>query len=64
MSARTTHNFTNNNNAGVPPAPSEAHQRAGGDVDFTAILREALTQPGIVNQAYRAFHNYSIGNQF
>jgi len=27
------------------------------------ILHVALTQPGVMNQAYRAFHNYSIGNQ-
>jgi len=27
------------------------------------ILHIALTQPGVMNQAYRAFHNYSIGNQ-
>jgi hypothetical protein len=28
-----------------------------------SILQVALTQPGVMNQAYRAFHNYSIGNQ-
>ena len=27
------------------------------------ILEAALTQPGVMNQAYRAFHNYSIGHQ-
>ena len=63
MSATATHNFTTTNNAGVPPAPSEAHQRAGSNFDFSAILQEALTKPGVINQAYRAFHNYSIGNQ-
>jgi hypothetical protein len=31
--------------------------------DMRAILYVALTQPGVMNQAYRAFHNYSIGNQ-
>jgi len=29
MSAATTHNSNTTNNAGVPPAPSEAHQKAG-----------------------------------
>jgi hypothetical protein len=32
-------------------------------IDFSTILREALTRSGIINEAYRAFHNYSIGNQ-
>jgi hypothetical protein len=31
--------------------------------DMRTILHIALTQPGVMNQAYRAFHNYSIGNQ-
>ena len=33
------------------------------EVGFLAILQEALSVPGVVNAAYRAFHNYSIGNQ-
>ena len=28
-----------------------------------AVLHIALTQPGVMNQACRAFHSYSIGNQ-
>ena len=28
-----------------------------------ALLQVALVLPGVVNQAYRAFHNYSMGNQ-
>ena len=31
--------------------------------DMRGMLHVALTQPGVMNQAYRAFHNYSIGNQ-
>jgi antirestriction protein ArdC len=27
------------------------------------ILRSAVVEPGIISNAYRAFHNYSIGNQ-
>ena len=46
----------------------EAGQQAGGGHahelgDMRTILQAALTQPGVMNQAYRAFHNYSIGNQ-
>ena len=50
----------------------EAGQQAGGVRapalaqelgDMRTILQAALTQPGVMNQAYRAFHNYSIGNQ-
>jgi hypothetical protein len=37
----------------------EAHQKA----DFEVLLTQAITQPGVINQAYRAFHNFSIGNQ-
>ncbi len=46
----------------------EAGQQAGGGQghelgDMRTILQAAVTQPGVMNQAYRAFHNYSIGNQ-
>ena len=30
---------------------------------MNALLQEVLTWPGVVNAAYRAFHNYSLGNQ-
>lgn len=30
---------------------------------FAELLDKALTEPGIVSQAYRAFYNYSVGNQ-
>ena len=44
------------------------HPRAVGNQDqqqgdMTALLQEVLTRPGVVNAAYRAFHNYSLGNQ-
>lgn len=39
---------------------NEAHQKA----DFFALLLTfAINEPGVTNQAYRAFHNFSIGNQ-
>jgi hypothetical protein len=31
--------------------------------DFTTLLEQAITEPGTVNQAYFAFHGYSLGNQ-
>jgi antirestriction protein ArdC len=30
---------------------------------WTELLNAAMTQPGILMKAYRAFHNYSLGNQ-
>jgi len=30
---------------------------------FADLLRSAVTEPGILSDAYRQFHNYSIGNQ-
>lgn len=32
-------------------------------VDYTKLLYRAVTEKGVMNAAYRAFHNYSIGNQ-
>jgi hypothetical protein len=33
------------------------------DPKFAAMLKECLTQPGVLSKAYRAFHRYSFGNQ-
>ena len=30
---------------------------------FAQLLAQALTEPGIVSEAYRRFHRFSIGNQ-
>jgi len=30
---------------------------------FADLLRSAVTEPGVLSDAYRQFHNYSIGNQ-
>ena len=30
---------------------------------WSAILLEAVTKPGLVLEAYNAFHHFSIGNQ-
>lgn len=32
-------------------------------IQFSALLKQAVTVPGILSKAYSAFHNYSIGNQ-
>ena len=53
---------TEGRSAGKPGrenAQTQAHELG----DMRTILQAALTQPGVMNQAYRAFHNYSIGNQ-
>ncbi|GIW56756.1 MAG: hypothetical protein KatS3mg082_3160 [Nitrospiraceae bacterium] len=31
--------------------------------DWAAILRDAVTRPGIISTAYTRFWNYSVGNQ-
>ncbi len=33
------------------------------EVTWAGMLKEAVDQPGVLSQAYRAFHNYSLGNQ-
>jgi antirestriction protein ArdC len=30
---------------------------------FATLLEQAVNEPGVLSSAYRAFHNYSIGNQ-
>lgn len=52
------------------PRTPEAHQRAdGGNGNaipqnlFSDLLREVVSHPGIISEAYRAFHTYSLGNQ-
>lgn len=32
-------------------------------LNFTYLLTQAISQPGIISQAYSAFHNFSLGNQ-
>ena len=66
MNAQTTH--STNDTTDPQFLGPEAGQQAGGRQanelgDMRTILQAALTQPGVMNQAYRAFHNYSIGNQ-
>lgn len=48
----------------------EAHQRATGTATnavppslFADLLRQAISEPGIISSAYRAFHAFSLGNQ-
>jgi antirestriction protein ArdC len=36
---------------------------ASAPVSFAQLLQDAVNEPGIISTAYRAFHNYSFGNQ-
>lgn len=71
MSLPRTHRsqHSRSQRAAFPRTP-EAHQRAAGKPDnaippglFADLLREAVTRPGIISEAYRAFHAFSLGNQ-
>lgn len=33
------------------------------DDSFKALLDRAINEPGVLSAAFRAFHNYSVGNQ-
>jgi len=40
------------------------HHKPTADVPkWSSLLVEAVNQPGMIMEAYSAFHNYSIGNQ-
>ena len=40
------------------------NQRQSADIPkWAALLVEAVNKPGLIMEAYSAFHNYSIGNQ-
>src|SRR5919205_1378187 len=42
----------------------ERHSKPSPDVPkWSALLVEAVNKPGLIMEAYSAFHNYSIGNQ-
>jgi antirestriction factor ArdC-like protein len=42
----------------------EKHSKPSPDIPkWSALLVEAVNKPGMIMQAYSAFHNYSIGNQ-
>jgi antirestriction protein ArdC len=36
---------------------------ASQETRFSELLARAITEPGLISAAYRAFHNYSVGNQ-
>lgn len=42
---------------------SKAIAKPAMAVDWVALLHEAVNVPGLMHDAYRAFHNFSIGNQ-
>ena len=39
------------------------HESNDDSTKWTDLLTEAVTKPGAILKAYRAFHGYSIGNQ-
>ena len=41
----------------------DAAETTDDTLGFAHLLKEALERPGILSEAYRAFHNYSLGNQ-
>ena len=44
--------------------PQEQAQESNKpNVEYTKLLHLAVTEKGVMNAAYRAFHNYSLGNQ-
>jgi hypothetical protein len=38
-------------------------ERRESPVSWEVLLREAVEKPGLIHEAYCAFHNYSLGNQ-
>jgi len=41
----------------------EDHMATPAPATFAQLLEHAVTEPGILSNAYRQFHGYSIGNQ-
>jgi hypothetical protein len=39
------------------------HTIAANHFRFAQLLHEAMSRPGLISEAYRAFHRYSLGNQ-
>ena len=68
MNAAANSIRTASNETGFPPVPPEDSPKAnlevaGGQVGYREALVRAVTQPGVANAAYRAFHRFSVGNQ-
>ena len=54
-----------NKNQNQAPESSKANEKTTQktDVDYMKLLNLAVTEAGVLNEAYSAFHNYSLGNQ-
>lgn len=46
-----------------PPVASTVINATDGTVDWTALLADAVHNPGTLEEAFRLFHDYSVGNQ-
>lgn len=59
--ARTATAATAKAEAGLTKQQHAQRSKSEGP-DYAALLREALTEPGRISDAYQRFHNYSLGN--
>src|SRR5207302_8835987 len=56
--------LTDQNHAAKGAPIMDRHATRSVDIPkWSALLVEAVNKPGLIMEAYRAFHNYSIGNQ-
>src|SRR5438105_3730571 len=46
------------------PAYTQSNSAStSAQANWAELLRRAVAEPGLINRAYSAFHNYSVGNQ-
>jgi hypothetical protein len=45
------------------PIPKEREMSGENRVEWTKLLEQAICEPGKINEAYRRFHGYSLGNR-
>jgi hypothetical protein len=45
------------------PIPKEREMADENRVEWTKLLEQAISEPGKINEAYRRFHGYSLGNR-
>src|SRR6185437_17143540 len=45
------------------PISKEREMSAENKIEWTKLLEQAISEPGKINEAYRRFHGYSLGNR-
>jgi antirestriction protein ArdC len=60
---RTTQQKQNSNGATRSSAEHGAFSRRPPTASWEALLRQAITTPGMIHEAYQRFHQYSLRNQ-